>query len=133
MKNQFITVNNIKIRYVEQGEQRSQTLILLHGLGGSVENWQHNIPALSQHFHVIALDLPGFGLSENFFYIHPNYRKSESWCYQTLKSISINQIQLNFISVFQTHQFYRQKTHKTVRFFAFLMTPHVLIFELVQK
>ncbi|MDV2999973.1 MAG: 2-hydroxy-6-oxo-6-(2'-aminophenyl)hexa-2,4-dienoic acid hydrolase [Chroococcopsis gigantea SAG 12.99] len=38
-------------------------LILLHGFGASIEHWRHNIPALSQHHRVYALDLLGFGAS----------------------------------------------------------------------
>jgi pimeloyl-ACP methyl ester carboxylesterase len=37
---------------------------LIHGLGGSIESWVNNIDALSKEFKVIALDLPGFGLSD---------------------------------------------------------------------
>ena len=38
-------------------------LLLVHGLGGSVANWDAVAPALTNHGHVLALDLPGFGLS----------------------------------------------------------------------
>lgn len=36
-------------------------LILLHGFGAAIEHWRHNIPCLSQHYRVYALDLLGFG------------------------------------------------------------------------
>ncbi|HZM74499.1 MAG TPA: alpha/beta fold hydrolase [Candidatus Limnocylindrales bacterium] len=39
-------------------------LVLLHGLGSSRRAWGPVIPALSERFDVIALDLPGFGDSE---------------------------------------------------------------------
>lgn len=38
-------------------------LLLVHGLGGSVANWDLVGPPLTSHGHVIAIDLPGFGLS----------------------------------------------------------------------
>jgi pimeloyl-ACP methyl ester carboxylesterase len=38
-------------------------VILLHGLAGSGRWWSRNVPALSQSFRVIAIDLPGFGTS----------------------------------------------------------------------
>jgi len=38
-------------------------LILLHGLAGSARWWSRNVPALSQSFRVITIDLPGFGAS----------------------------------------------------------------------
>jgi pimeloyl-ACP methyl ester carboxylesterase len=38
-------------------------LVLLHALGLSRSAWDPVVPALSQHFDVIAVDLPGFGAS----------------------------------------------------------------------
>jgi pimeloyl-ACP methyl ester carboxylesterase len=38
-------------------------IILVHGLGGSVANWDAIGPRLSGHGRVVGLDLPGFGLS----------------------------------------------------------------------
>jgi pimeloyl-ACP methyl ester carboxylesterase len=38
-------------------------VVLVHGLGGSHLNWVGVAPALAQHRRVVALDLPGFGLS----------------------------------------------------------------------
>ena len=39
-------------------------VILIHGLGGSVDDWKNVIPALAADFHVVAFDLPGFGKSD---------------------------------------------------------------------
>jgi pimeloyl-ACP methyl ester carboxylesterase len=39
-------------------------VILIHGLGGSVDDWKKTIPALAKDFHVVAFDLPGFGKSD---------------------------------------------------------------------
>ena len=36
-------------------------LVLLHALGSSRRVWEPVIPALSEHFDVVAVDLPGFG------------------------------------------------------------------------
>ena len=38
-------------------------LLLIHGGAGSRNHWLRNVDALSRHFRVFALDLPGFGLS----------------------------------------------------------------------
>lgn len=43
----------------------SETLILLHGWGCASNTWQSLIPALQNITNVIALDLPGFGASED--------------------------------------------------------------------
>jgi pimeloyl-ACP methyl ester carboxylesterase len=39
-------------------------LVLLHGLGSSRHVWDPVVPALSERFDVLAIDLPGFGDSE---------------------------------------------------------------------
>lgn len=39
-------------------------VVLIHGLGGSRWTWRHLIPPLSEHFTVIAVDLPGHGESD---------------------------------------------------------------------
>ncbi|MCB0863846.1 MAG: alpha/beta fold hydrolase [Solirubrobacterales bacterium] len=49
------------VSYVDQGE--GPPILLVHGLGGSWRNWLENIPFLADNHRVVALDLPGFGLS----------------------------------------------------------------------
>ena len=39
-------------------------VILIHGLGGSIESWTNNIEELAKSLRVITVDLPGFGLSD---------------------------------------------------------------------
>ncbi|HET8740636.1 MAG TPA: alpha/beta hydrolase [Acidimicrobiia bacterium] len=39
------------------------SIVMVHGLGGSIANWDILGPRLTAHGHVTALDLPGFGLS----------------------------------------------------------------------
>ena len=41
-----------------------QTAVLIHGFGACKEHWRHNVAALSEHFHVLAIDLLGFGSSD---------------------------------------------------------------------
>ena len=41
-----------------------ESLVLLHALGLTRQTWNPVLPALSEHFDVIAVDLPGFGDSE---------------------------------------------------------------------
>lgn len=39
-------------------------LLMVHGLGGSLANWEAVAPAFTARFRVLALDLPGFGMSQ---------------------------------------------------------------------
>src|SRR3712207_2674721 len=53
------------VHYVDfGGPEAGPTVVLVHGLGGSHLNWDLFAPLLSPHARVLALDLPGFGLSE---------------------------------------------------------------------
>lgn len=59
----FTTIGTLQIRYVDNNQTGSPVL-LIHGLGGSLESWTNNIESFSTRYRVIALDLPGFGLSD---------------------------------------------------------------------
>lgn len=54
--------NETTIAYIDQGNAE-QTLILIHGLGSYLAGWSMNIDELADQFRVIALDLPGYGMS----------------------------------------------------------------------
>jgi 2-hydroxy-6-oxonona-2,4-dienedioate hydrolase len=54
-------VDGLAVHYVRQG--RGPSIVLLHGLGGFAESWRGTIDALAKRADVLALDLPGFGLS----------------------------------------------------------------------
>ncbi len=57
----YIEVDGLRMCYQERGQ--GDPLIILPGLGTSIDFWQLTIPPLAKHHHVIALDLPGFGKS----------------------------------------------------------------------
>jgi pimeloyl-ACP methyl ester carboxylesterase len=54
-------IDGLALHYVRQG--RGPTIVLLHGLGGFAESWRQTIDVLARRADVLALDLPGFGLS----------------------------------------------------------------------
>lgn len=51
------------LRYCYQDYGQGDPVIILPGLGTSIDFWQLNIPVLAQEHRVLALDLPGFGKS----------------------------------------------------------------------
>lgn len=59
--NRLLDLGDVQIHYTVQGA--GEPLILLHGFGGWLYSWRHNIPELARHFRVYALDLPCFGFS----------------------------------------------------------------------
>ncbi len=56
--------NNSIIRYAELGDLSKPTIILLHGVPENLQAWYAVAPMLSNNYHVIALDWPGFGGSQ---------------------------------------------------------------------
>lgn len=59
-----IQVDGLNIAYREAGNPSSPKLVLLHGFPAGSHQYRNLIPALSDSFHVIAPDYPGFGLSD---------------------------------------------------------------------
>jgi pimeloyl-ACP methyl ester carboxylesterase len=59
---QTTLVHNQRIAYLDVGV--GPPVILIHGFGGSMWQWEHQQHTLSQHFRVLTLDLPGSGLSD---------------------------------------------------------------------
>jgi pimeloyl-ACP methyl ester carboxylesterase len=62
-QDQYVRVGDINTRFWKSGDEGT-AVILIHGLGGSVENWVLNVEALAQNHCVYAIDLAGFGRSD---------------------------------------------------------------------
>jgi pimeloyl-ACP methyl ester carboxylesterase len=57
-------VNGLNMFYREAGPADAPVVLLLHGYPTSSHMFRNLIPILSETFHVIAPDLPGFGFSD---------------------------------------------------------------------
>ena len=68
-------------------------LVLLHGLGGSSQTWAFQFRGLSDHFRIIAWDMPGYGASGGFVRENPT---AEHYAH-TLSAV------LDTIGVFKAH------------------------------
>ncbi|MCB1025095.1 MAG: alpha/beta hydrolase [Acidobacteria bacterium] len=61
----FIEVDGMEIHYQEFGDPKDPKLILIHGYTASTYVWTTTAPKFAKEgFHVIAVDLIGFGFSE---------------------------------------------------------------------
>ncbi len=75
-----ITINDVEIFYREAGPVTAPTILLLHGFPTSSHMFRNLIPSLSDKYHVVAPDYPGFGNSaqpkmETFDYTFDNLAK----------------------------------------------------------
>lgn len=75
-----VKVSGLDIFYREAGLKDAPVILLLHGFPSSSHMFRNLIPKLSQHYHVIAPDLPGFGFSSapdrtKFMYTFENLTK----------------------------------------------------------
>lgn len=59
-----VDVDGHAIFYREAGDRANPTLLLLHGFPSSSHMFRDLIPRLADGFHLVAPDLPGFGMSE---------------------------------------------------------------------
>jgi pimeloyl-ACP methyl ester carboxylesterase len=57
-----VEVNGHRVAYLDEGH--GPPVILLHGFGGSMWQWEYQQTALSQHLRIITPDLLGSGLSD---------------------------------------------------------------------
>lgn len=58
-----VTIAETEIFYREAGERGAPVIVLLHGFPSSSRMFRDVIREMSDRYHVIAPDLPGFGLS----------------------------------------------------------------------
>jgi pimeloyl-ACP methyl ester carboxylesterase len=58
----FATVDGSRLRFVRAGT--GPAAVLLHGLASSIYTWKDTLPVLAPSHDVVALDLPGFGGSD---------------------------------------------------------------------
>lgn len=56
--------NRVELFLYDANPSEAQTLLLIHGLGDEADTWRYLLPELSRNYRVIALDLPGFGRSQ---------------------------------------------------------------------
>jgi pimeloyl-ACP methyl ester carboxylesterase len=60
----YLDALGARIRCHETGDEAAPPVVLLHGIGRSLEDWAAQHPLLDRTYRVISVDLPGFGLSQ---------------------------------------------------------------------
>lgn len=72
-----VDVDSLSVFYREAGDPSRPTVLLLHGFPSASHMFRDLIPELADRYHVVAPDLPGFGMTEqptrdNFSYTFEN-------------------------------------------------------------
>lgn len=63
LNERFCVVNGYKIRYLDVGTSKN-SIVLIHGLGASLERWLPIIPHLKNNYRLVIPDVIGFGFSD---------------------------------------------------------------------
>jgi len=81
------------IRYFENSRRASgSSIVLIHGLGNSLDFWHQVSPKLADIAHVVVLDLPGFGRSRSPAVA--NFDEYVTTVSEFLRSRSLHQVHL---------------------------------------
>ena len=65
MTPEYTTVDGVRIRYRMQRRQGAPKLLLINSLPQSIRCWDAHWEELATTFELLAIDMPGFGLSES--------------------------------------------------------------------
>jgi pimeloyl-ACP methyl ester carboxylesterase len=57
----FISLNGLKLHYLDHGTEAKPPLLCIHGLTGNAHNFDALAPRLTPNFHVMSLDVRGRG------------------------------------------------------------------------
>ncbi|MCP3927619.1 MAG: alpha/beta fold hydrolase, partial [Bacteroidetes bacterium] len=61
LSKKVIQVDKYSIHYLEGG--KGESVLLLHGFNADKDNWSKFSESLVKNYHIVAIDLPGFGES----------------------------------------------------------------------
>ncbi|MFX1574349.1 MAG: alpha/beta fold hydrolase [Promethearchaeota archaeon] len=89
-------IQDINMYYEIIGE--GQPLLLIHGLGSSTRDWEEQVPAFSQKYQVITIDLRGHGKTDKPKgpYSIPMFAQDIA---ELMRSLNINQVNVIGISL----------------------------------
>lgn len=60
----YAQVGDVRLHYAESGTGERPLVLLLHGFPEFWYSWRHQLVALGEQFHVVAVDLRGYNLSD---------------------------------------------------------------------
>jgi len=61
---QFVTVNGLRIHYLDWGSRDKPPLVMIHGIARVAHTFDHLAPMFVDRYHVLAIDMRGHGDSD---------------------------------------------------------------------
>jgi pimeloyl-ACP methyl ester carboxylesterase len=62
-EDKYFSFMGIKVRYRDEGNPDGPVFLLVHGVCSFLETWDGWLPYLKDHYRVVRLDMPGFGIT----------------------------------------------------------------------
>ena len=87
----LITVDGVQSVVAEAGDPNDPALLLIHGFGGSTYGYRDVMePFAARGWHVIAIDLPGFGLSEKSWGRDYSHKAKATFALKVLDQMNVD-------------------------------------------
>src|SRR5882762_4825831 len=80
--------------YMESGRADAPALVLLHGVGANSMHWRYQLAGLSDAFHVVAWNAPGYILSDAFRAEWPSCRDYADSLADFLGSLKLDRVNI---------------------------------------
>ena len=60
-QDRFLTVNGLRLHYLDWGGEGKQPFIMVHGIGRVAHSFDHIAPRFAANYHIYAIDMRGHG------------------------------------------------------------------------
>ena len=80
--------------YMEAGKADAPALVLLHGVGANSMHWRYQFAGLSDRYHVVAWNAPGYMLSDGFKTDNPDCKSFADALSDFLAAVKLDRINL---------------------------------------
>src|SRR5262245_3076656 len=64
MRDEFLDAGGMRLHYLACGPRGAPLMLFLHGFPESCLAWRAMLPLFADRWHAVALDLPGYNLSD---------------------------------------------------------------------
>ncbi len=82
-ESKYWTYNDLRVHFRVTGNESNPPIVLIHGFGASSDHWRNNAEIFaSEGFRVFAIDLIGFGKSEQNLQSKKKYLENQFWANQ---------------------------------------------------